>query len=189
MWTSTLVRSRWLRNRVPSPWPVCAPSISPGTSATTNVRSPERPTTPRFGIERREGVVGDLRPRRGDARDQRRLSGIGKADQPDVRQQLQMKPEVLLFAGKAGLRSTRRAIGGGREAGVAVPAEASLRDQDTLTFRGEVGDLHVLVLAPLVDGGADRHREIDVRAGAARYDWSLRHARRVRLRRVSGNGN
>ena len=33
-------------------------------------------TTPRFGVERRERVVGDLRPRRGDARDQRRLAGV-----------------------------------------------------------------------------------------------------------------
>ena len=36
-------------NWCPRPCPSCAPSISPGTSATTNVRSPLRPTTPRFG--------------------------------------------------------------------------------------------------------------------------------------------
>ena len=47
--TSTLVRSRWLRNRWPRPCPSCAPSIRPGTSATTNDRSPDSPTTPRFG--------------------------------------------------------------------------------------------------------------------------------------------
>jgi hypothetical protein len=47
--TSTRVRSRWLRNRWPSPCPWCAPSIRPGTSATTNDRSPDRPTTPRLG--------------------------------------------------------------------------------------------------------------------------------------------
>ena len=41
---------------------VCAPSISPGTSATTNVRSSLSWTTPRFGRERGERIVGDLGP-------------------------------------------------------------------------------------------------------------------------------
>ena len=103
-WTSTLVRSRWLRKRWPRPCPACAPSISPGTSATTNDRSPDRPTTPEVRHQRGERVVGDLRPRGRDARDQRRLAGVREADQADVGQQLQVEAEVLLFAGQPGLR-------------------------------------------------------------------------------------
>ena len=44
----------------PSPAPACAPSMRPGMSATTNDRSPDSPTVPRFGHQRRERVVGDL---------------------------------------------------------------------------------------------------------------------------------
>ena len=48
--TSTFVRSMCRRNRSPRPWPSCAPSISPGTSATTKLRSSLSVTTPRFGM-------------------------------------------------------------------------------------------------------------------------------------------
>ena len=37
--TKTFVRSRWLRKRTPRPWPAWAPSMSPGTSASTKLRS------------------------------------------------------------------------------------------------------------------------------------------------------
>ncbi len=37
--------------------------------------------------QRREGIIGDLRPHGGDRRDQRRFAGVGQADDPDVRQQ------------------------------------------------------------------------------------------------------
>ena len=49
---STRVRSMCLRNCTPSPCPRCAPSMSPGTSATTNdccSGSSPTVTTPRFG--------------------------------------------------------------------------------------------------------------------------------------------
>ena len=93
--TSTLVRSRCRRNWWPRPWPRCAPSISPGTSATTKLRSSLEPHDAEIRRQRRERVVGDLRPRRGDARDQRRLAGVGEADQADVGEQLQLEPQIL----------------------------------------------------------------------------------------------
>ena len=55
-------------------------------------------TTPRFGDERRERIVGDLRARRGDARNQRGLAGVGESDQADVGEQLQLETQEPLFA-------------------------------------------------------------------------------------------
>jgi hypothetical protein len=43
------------------------------------------------GFEGGEGVVGDLGPRGGDARDERGFAGVGVADQADVGQQLQFQ--------------------------------------------------------------------------------------------------
>ena len=128
----------------------CAPSISPGTSATTKLRSPLERDDAEIRRERGERVVGDLRPRGRDARDQRGLAGVREADQADVGEQLQLEPEVLLFAGLAGLRPARRAVGGRREARVAAAAAAALRDQHALAFVGEIGEQRVrLVRSPV----------------------------------------
>src|SRR5262245_11589424 len=48
--TSSFVRSRCRRNWWPRPRPRCAPSIKPGTSAITKLRSSFSDTTPRFGV-------------------------------------------------------------------------------------------------------------------------------------------
>ena len=79
--TSTRVRSRWLRKRCPSPCPVCAPSISPGTSATTNDAVAGQPDDAEVRHQRGERIVGDLRLGGRDARDDRRLAGVGIADE------------------------------------------------------------------------------------------------------------
>jgi hypothetical protein len=88
---STRARSTWRRKSWPSPRPCAAPSMSPGTSAMTNsVASPGRADAPahphdaEVRHERREGIVGDLRPRRRDPGDQRRLADVGEADQRHV---------------------------------------------------------------------------------------------------------
>ena len=75
--------------------------------------------------QRGERVVGDLRPRRRDARDQRRLAGVGEANEPDVGEQLQLEPQILVFAGLARLDFARRAVGRRREARVAHAAAAA----------------------------------------------------------------
>ncbi len=49
-------------------------------------------------LQRGEGVVGDLRLRRGDAADQRRLAHVGEADDGHVGQQLQLEPQPALLA-------------------------------------------------------------------------------------------
>ena len=45
---------------------------------------------PEMRFERGERVVGDLGPGGGDGGDQRRLPGVGEADQGDVRHQLEL---------------------------------------------------------------------------------------------------
>jgi len=56
--------------------------------------------------QRRERVVGDLRPGRRHRGDQRRLAGTGKTDQADVGDALELKDQV---AGRAGLTEQREA--------------------------------------------------------------------------------
>ena len=57
--------------------------------------------------ERREWVIGNLRPRRGNARDHRRLAGVGKTDETHVSEQLQLETHVLDFAGLSRLAPPR----------------------------------------------------------------------------------
>ena len=118
----------------------CAPSISPGTSATTKLRSSLRRDDAEVRRQRRERVVGDLRPRRGDARDQRRLAGVREADEADVGEQLQLEAQVLDLAGFARLDLARRAIGGRGEPRVAHAAASALGDEHALAFLGEIGE-------------------------------------------------
>src|SRR5262245_9065963 len=113
--------------------------------------------------QRREGIVGNLRPGSRDSRDHRRLARIGEAYEPDIREQLEVKPKILFFPGKTGLRFARRSIGGRGERGVAVPSQAALRDEHPLAVLGQVRELDVpVVFGALVHGGARRHLKFNV---------------------------
>ena len=92
------------RKRTPSPTPSCAPSINPGTSATTNVR-PLPGGDIRIGrnhaemrLQSSERIRSDFRTRRGNARNQRGFSGVRKSDQAHIREQFQFQAQVALFA-------------------------------------------------------------------------------------------
>ena len=50
------------------------------------------------GVDGGEGIVGDLRPRRRDRGEQRRLAGVGQADQPGVGDQFQPQDDRSLDA-------------------------------------------------------------------------------------------
>ena len=69
-------------------------------------RSAPTRTTPRFGCERGERIVGDLRPRARDGADQRRLAGVRQAEQADVGEHAQLEREAC------GSRPARRASTG-----------------------------------------------------------------------------
>src|SRR5688572_11386129 len=82
--------------------------------------------------QRRKRVVGDLRFGRRDARDQRRLAGVGKTDQADIGKQLQLQPQVELFAVLTRLMLARCAVRRRREVSVAETAAAALRNEHAL---------------------------------------------------------
>ncbi len=133
--TSTLVRSRCRRNWWPSPWPRCAPSIKPGHVGDDEAAIAAQADDAEIGRQRGERIRGDLRPRRRDARDQRRLAGVRKADEADVGEQLHLEAEIFDLAGLARLDVPRRAIGGGRELRVAQAAASALGDEHALRLR------------------------------------------------------
>ena len=49
-------------------------------------------------MQRREGIVGDLRLGRGDGGEEGRLAGIGQADEAGIGDQLEPQPDRLLLA-------------------------------------------------------------------------------------------
>jgi hypothetical protein len=110
-----------------------------------------------IGVERGEGVVGDLRLGGGDGGEEGRLAGIGQADEAGIGDQLQPQPDPLLGAEQAGIGATRRLVGAGLEMRVAEAAIAALEQGQLLADFGEVGDQRLAVL--LEHLGADRHLE------------------------------
>ena len=114
--------------------------------------------------ERRERVVGDLRTRRGDARDQRGLAGVGESDQADVSDQLQLQAQIPLFARLAWLGPPRRAIGRRDEPRIATPAASALGDEEALALRREVGEEPRLVPGSQLSRNwrAERHLDLEV---------------------------
>ena len=81
--TSTEQRSMWRRKSRPSPLPCARAGDQPGHVGDGEGRL-ARGDDAEVRHQRGERVVGDLRPGRGQRRDQRRLAGAGEADQPDV---------------------------------------------------------------------------------------------------------
>src|SRR6516162_3013084 len=81
-----------------------------------------------IGRQRGEGVVGDFGPCGGDARDERGFAGIREANEPDVREQLQLEAEIFDLARLARLYLARRAVGRRSESRVAQPSTPPLCD-------------------------------------------------------------
>ncbi len=106
-----------------------------------------------------EGIVGDLRTRRRDARDERRLTDVGKTDQRHVGVELQLEIEPELFAGFSLLGEGRRATLIREETRVALPAEAALGGEPAVPGTSQVDQERA---ARVVDHRADRHAHDDV---------------------------
>ena len=101
------------------------------------------------------------------------LPAFGIADQADVGEQLQLEPQILLFAGQPGLGPCAARGWWRSRTRVAVAAEAALGDQHALAVGREVRDLRVRARRPCFSytTRADRHLELDVvavLAGAVR---------------------
>ena len=114
-------------------------------------------------LQRRERIVGDLRPRVRDAREERRLARVRQPHQRRVGQQLQMQLDVELVARRADLGETRHLPGRRDEAGVAAAAVPAARQNDPGARVREVGD-QLAVLGQHLR--ADRDGQLGV--GAAR---------------------
>jgi hypothetical protein len=93
------------------------------------------------------------------------LPTLGKPEQADVGDQLQLEAQAELLAWEAGLRVARRLIGGALEVGVAAAAAATAGDDNARARFGEIGD--DLAGVGVADDGAERHLRHDVVAAVA----------------------
>ena len=114
--------------------------------------------------ERRERILGDLRPRVRDPCQERRLAGVRQADEGRIREQLQPQLDHALVAGHADLGVARRLTSRRCEALVAPTAGAALCDDDPRAGVCEIGDQPVVRIEHL---RADRYLEHDVGAALA----------------------
>jgi len=100
-----------------------------------------RPPQPQVGLERGEGIVGNLRAR------PLKCAQSGwtcpRSDIPRVTSasKLQLQAEDALFAGRPSSCSLRRLVRGGGEAGIAPSAPSAVRDDDLLIRAREVQTL------------------------------------------------
>ena len=139
--------------------------------------------------QRRERIVGDLRPRIGDPREQRRLARVRQARHRGVREQLQAQLDVELLAGQARLCEARRLPRGGREALVPASAGPAAGERDARARPHEIDEQPVLA----VGLRADRDAQLDVgavravleRAGAVAATTGLERAAALELREIA----
>ncbi len=115
-------------------------------------------------LESGERIVGHLRLRARDARQQRRLARVRQPDQPGVGQQLQPQLQRALNAGQSALGEARCLARGGGEVAVAAASQAAARHHRALAgLRQVVAELALGV----VHHGAGRHPDLQrVRARA-----------------------
>ncbi len=118
---------------------------------------------PEHGRERRERVLGDLRPRVRDARQERRLAGVRQADERGVGEELEAQLDLLLLAGETDLGVARRLPARAGEVLVAAAACPARGDDDARTRACEVGD----ELVSREDLRADGNGELGVVAARA----------------------
>ena len=75
-------------------------------------RAPSTADHAELRVQRREGVVGDLRPGGAHRREKGRLPGVGQPDDAGIGDQLEAQPDGALLARLAGIGVARRAVGG-----------------------------------------------------------------------------
>jgi len=116
--------------------------------------------------ERGELVVGDLRLRGRDARDQRRLASVRKADERDVGEQLELELQPGFFALLALFGEGRSAALVREEASIPAAALATGRSEVAVAVIGEVGEDLAVAAA---NDRANGHRGDEVVATAAMF--------------------
>ena len=116
-------------------------------------------------FQRRERIIGNLRPSRRDAGYQRRFAYIGIADKADICQELQFETKCFLFPQCAVLGFVRNAIDRGGKVGVSVPTAAAVADEHALVRLREI--VKHLAGNVIVNDGADRNLDFEIRAISA----------------------
>ena len=99
-------------------------------------------------FEGRERVVADLRARRADRRDQRRLPGVREADERGVGHELELEAEPAVFAVLALLRERRRATCVREEPRVAPSTPTAVRGQEGVAVVHQVGEQLAVLVEP-----------------------------------------
>ena len=130
-------------------------------------------------MQRREGVVRDLRLRRRDRGDEAGLAGRRVADERDVRDDLEFEQHVALETGRAEQREAGRLALRGGERRVAEPALARRCDDESHAGLDHVDELFAV---EGLDDRADRNRQhhlLALEAGAV-----VAHSRAAVLRRA-----
>ena len=94
------VRERWRRKRVPSPAPSAAPTIKPGTSAITKLRSALMRTEQGWAPGG-EGVISHLGPRRRNGANERGFPRVGQAQEAHVGDQFKLKAQIAHFPNRS----------------------------------------------------------------------------------------
>ena len=116
-------------------------------------------------MQRREGIVGDLRLGRAHRREKGRFARVGQPDNAGIGNQLEAQPDGELLAGLAGIGVAWRPVGRALEPRVAEATVSAAREHHPLAHRGEVGEQGLAVF--LVDLRARRHLQHDVVAARA----------------------
>ena len=109
-------------------------------------------------VQCRERIVRDFGSCRRERARQRRLAGVGCAEESDVGKQLEREVEPARLARLARLRPTRRAIRAALEARVPFSAFAPLGDEQYLADVGQVAEL--LACVDVGDPRPVRHLDI-----------------------------
>src|ERR687889_2690233 len=99
---------------------------------------------PELGREGGERILAHPRTGTAECPEQRRLPRVGRADEADVREDLELEADLSLLARQTLLPECRRPAGGGREGPVAASAFAAAGDDEALSRFREVGQQAVI---------------------------------------------
>ncbi len=121
---------------------------------------------PRARGERRERVVGHLRARGGQARQERRLAGVRQAEEAHVGDEPQVESQPPLLARLAGLAVARGAVAVREEGAVAAAAAAAASHHETVPVVQHLADQ--LAGRLVARGGPGRNGDVPVGGVAAR---------------------
>ena len=112
------------------------------------------------GFEGGEGIVGNLGAGVGERADQRRLTGVGEADQTDIGEELQFQDHHHFLHGLAGLGVARCLVGGGAKLEIAQSAASAFEQHHDLSVFDDIAE--IFTGFGIVGHGAGRYLDVAV---------------------------